>query len=226
MSNLRRKTQSIRPTLTPRHSEKTLLSDSNSSSERLSSGRFSGIVRWFKGSNSKDINSPNMEHVGVLGPELAATFLRHGSLKGRRGGDGIGKSLQRAKRRVERRLGRFGKGKKKASGSEEAVGSCKWEILWNSNWKSFGIEIRIIFKCGVYPYSDFSRRSSYDVGDGCRESEVVMLKERRLVPIEPVREGMLRFSFLLETCTPGSVPDPQLVAAVLDLVSELKMTIR
>lgn len=72
---------------------------------------------------------------------------------------------------------------------------------------------------GFLVLSDFSRRSSYDVGDGCRESEVVMLKERRLVPIEPVREGMLRFSFLLETCTPGSVPDPQLVAAVLDLVS-------
>lgn len=72
---------------------------------------------------------------------------------------------------------------------------------------------------GFLVISDFSRRSSYDVGDGCRESEVVMLKERRLVPIEPVREGMLRFSFLLETCTPGSVPDPQLVAAVLDLVS-------
>lgn len=78
--------------------------------------------------------------------------------------------------------------------------------------------MEIFYNFIVYPYSDFSRRSSYDVGDGCRESEVVLLKERRLVPIEPVRQGMLRFSFLLETCTPGSVPDPQLVAAVLDLV--------
>lgn len=126
MSNLRRKAQNIRPTLTPRHSEKTLLSDSNSSSERLSTGRFSGIVRWFKGNGSKDINSSNMDHVGVLGPELAATFMRHGSLKGRRSGDGIGKSLQKAKRRVERRLGRFGKGKKKANGADEAIGSCEW----------------------------------------------------------------------------------------------------
>lgn len=131
MSNLRRKAQNIRPTLTPRHSEKTLLSDSNSSSERLSTGRFSGIVRWFKGSTSKDINSSNMDHVGVLGPELAATFMRHGSLKGRRSADGIGKSLQKAKRRVERRLGRFGKGKKKSNGAEEAIGSCKlgWDAF-------------------------------------------------------------------------------------------------
>lgn len=44
-----------------------------------------------------------------------------------------------------------------------------------------------------------------------------MLKERRLIPTEPVREGMMRFSFLLETCPPGSVPDPQLIGAILDL---------
>jgi hypothetical protein len=47
----------------------------------------------------------------------------------------------------------------------------------------------------------------------------VVLKERKLVPILPVYNGMLRFSFLLETCQPGSVPDPHLLAATLDLVS-------
>jgi hypothetical protein len=57
-----------------------------------------------------------------------------------------------------------------------------------------------------------------DLGEGPRESEVVVMKERRLVPIEPVYEGMARFSFLLETCAPGSVPDPPLIAAILDLV--------
>lgn len=56
-----------------------------------------------------------------------------------------------------------------------------------------------------------------DLGDGPRESEVVILKERRLIPTEPVREGMMRFSFLLEICAPGSVPDPQLIGAILDL---------
>lgn len=66
---------------------------------------------------------------------------------------------------------------------------------------------------------DFSRRSSYEYGEGPRESEVVVLKERRLVPLKPVKEGMHRFSFLLEVCIPGSIPDPQLIAAVLDLVS-------
>ncbi|KAJ9574017.1 hypothetical protein L9F63_008614, partial [Diploptera punctata] len=65
--------------------------------------------------------------------------------------------------------------------------------------------------------TDLSRRNSFELGDHSRESEFVVLKERKLVPIMPVYNGMLRFSFLLETCQPGSVPDPHLLAAVLDL---------
>lgn len=64
---------------------------------------------------------------------------------------------------------------------------------------------------------DFSHRPSVDMAEGPRESEVVVLKERRLIPINLVREGMARFSFLLETCAPGSIPDPPLIAALLDL---------
>lgn len=124
------------------------------------------------------------------GSEMSA-YMRKSSLGSQRGrgSEGIGRSFQRARRRVERRLNRFGlgKGKKKVGGQEEVSGSY------------------------------FSHRSSIDLGDGPRESEVVVLKERRLIPTEPVREGMLRFSFLLETCAPGSVPDPQLIGAILDL---------
>lgn len=67
--------------------------------------------------------------------------------------------------------------------------------------------------------SDFSRRNSNEIGDLSRESIFVVLKERRLVPKTVVYEGMLRFSFLLETCQPGSVPDHHLIGAILDLVS-------
>ncbi len=45
------------------------------------------------------------------------------------------------------------------------------------------------------------------------------------VPVEVVTEGMVRFSFLLETCAPGSVPDPLLIAALLDLVRSRKKLI-
>lgn len=124
LTNLRRKGPT-RPTLTPRHSERALLSDSTSSSERNSVGRLSGIVKWFKG--SKERGSVDLE-AGVLGPELTASFMRQGSFKLQRGraGEGLGKSIQRARRRVERRLGRFGigKGKKKIGGTEEVSGSC------------------------------------------------------------------------------------------------------
>lgn len=173
-----------RPTLTPRHSERALLSDSTSSSERNSVGRLSGLARWFR--SSKDRSSVDIE----AGSEMCA-YMRKSSLGSQRGrgSDGIGRQFARARRRVERRLNRFGlgKGKKKVGGQEEVSGSY------------------------------FSHRSSIDLGDGPRESEVVVLKERRLIPTEPVREGMLRFSFLLETCSPGSVPDPQLIGAILDL---------
>lgn len=192
LSNFRRRTTGIRPMLTPRHSERALLSDSTSSSERNSLGRLSGLVRWFRGA-PKEASSIDLE-IGSLNPEVSSTFMRHASMKIQRGrsSDGVvGRSIQRAKRRVERRLGRFGgivKGKKKVGGTEETA--------------------------------DFSRRSSSDMCDGPRESEVVVLKERKLIPLEPVRGGMLRLSFILDTCAPGSFPDPQLVAAVLDLVSK------
>lgn len=46
-----------------------------------------------------------------------------------------------------------------------------------------------------------------------------MLKERRLIPTKPVREGMQRFNLLLEVCVPGTVPDAQLIGAIMDLVN-------
>ena len=54
---------------------------------------------------------------------------------------------------------------------------------------------------------------------GLADNEVVVVRERKLVPVPAVQAGMMRFSFLLETCQPGSIPDPGLIAAMLDLVS-------
>jgi protein unc-80 len=59
-----------------------------------------------------------------------------------------------------------------------------------------------------------------EVGDHRRDSEFVVLKERKLVPLLPMYNGMLRFSFLLEVCQPGTVPDAQMLAALLDLVKK------
>lgn len=43
--------------------------------------------------------------------------------------------------------------------------------------------------------------------------------ETKPVDIEALRAGMVRFRFLLHGCQPGSVPDPKIVASMLDLVS-------
>lgn len=118
LANVRRKAQ--KPTLTPRHSERALLSESTAiSGERRSMGR---IARWFR--SSKDQCSVDIE----AGADMAA-YMRKSSLGSQRGrgSEGIGRSFLRARRRVERRLGRLGigKGKKKVGGIEEVSGSCK-----------------------------------------------------------------------------------------------------
>ncbi|CAH8538651.1 unnamed protein product [Dicrocoelium dendriticum] len=43
--------------------------------------------------------------------------------------------------------------------------------------------------------------------------------EHRWVNVSALKEGLLDFSFLLECCEPGTIPEPQLVAALFDLVS-------
>jgi len=46
-----------------------------------------------------------------------------------------------------------------------------------------------------------------------------VLKERKLVNPIVVKDGLMRFGFLLELTHPGSLPDAHLMAALLDLVS-------
>lgn len=74
---------------------------------------------------------------GVFGTNLAASILRRGSFKlQNRRSDGIGRSFQRVRRRVERRLGRMGigKGKKVVGGPEETTGSCTYFHLLSARF--------------------------------------------------------------------------------------------
>lgn len=50
------------------------------------------------------------------------------------------------------------------------------------------------------------------------ENDAIIVKEKKLVDKFLIKSGMLRFSFLLECAPPGAIPDPQLVAAMLELV--------
>ena len=44
-------------------------------------------------------------------------------------------------------------------------------------------------------------------------------KEKRPVDKAVVAAGMKRLAFLIDSCNPGMVPDPEFLAAALDLVS-------
>ncbi|XP_023931089.1 protein unc-80 homolog isoform X1 [Lingula anatina] len=66
---------------------------------------------------------------------------------------------------------------------------------------------------------NFRRTSAMDVTQvpSASKGESHLVREKKLVNTYIVKSGMLRFSFLLDCCQPGSIPDPQLIAAVLDL---------
>lgn len=67
-------------------------------------------------------------------------------------------------------------------------------------------------------FTDISRKNSCDFDHGLRDGEFLVAKESKLVNITAVKDGMLRLSFQMEACLPGTIPDPPLLAAALDLV--------
>ena len=68
--------------------------------------------------------------------------------------------------------------------------------------------------------TDIKQSLSESADDNGTES-YQFIREKKLVNKYIIKSGMLRFSFLLECCHPGTVPDPQLVAAMLQLVGYL-----
>ena len=68
-------------------------------------------------------------------------------------------------------------------------------------------------------WKDHGKHNPNGRAGGPYESDGMCLMERHLVPVDIVQTGMSRFSFLLETSAPGTLPDPLLIAALLDLVN-------
>ena len=65
---------------------------------------------------------------------------------------------------------------------------------------------------------DLSRRNSFDFERSSgADGDLLLVRESRLVSLPAVRDGMIRFQFLLDSCTPGTLPDPPLIAAMLDI---------
>ncbi|CAH0723740.1 unnamed protein product, partial [Brenthis ino] len=194
--------------LTPRQSERTIPSASSTditphhkiahSKSIPSKFYISGIVNWFRQkpqSHSLIRNGGGSgESLPISGSmaSLARPFhaqhvhvSRPVHVKRR-----VGYTLNRARKRVEDRLNRFGlrkMGKKRDGSIEETTGGY------------------------------MSRRGSAEGGSGGGESEVVVLKRRRLVAAAPLYAGLARFSFILDATQPGATPDALFMAALLDL---------
>ena len=66
---------------------------------------------------------------------------------------------------------------------------------------------------------DFINDNSDELDTIIKDDELVYFKARKIVPRLDLKLGMSRLTFLLDTCCPGSIPDPLLLASVLDLVS-------
>ncbi|XP_031332358.1 protein unc-80 homolog isoform X3 [Photinus pyralis] len=178
--------------LTPRQSEKALGIGDAGLIKPKSKSRIGGIVNWFKRDTNATDNNENLDSSESATDASSFVKQKHQTQKPptkSASASNVSQTFQRAKRRMEDRFSKyvFKKGKKKDGGAEEPAGSY------------------------------LSRRNSLELGETSRESEFVVLKERKLVSTLPVLNGILRFSFLLETCPPGSVPDPHLLAAILDL---------
>jgi len=63
---------------------------------------------------------------------------------------------------------------------------------------------------------DLSRRNSLEADPNYRNGDAYQ-KNSKMVSLSAIRNGMLKFTFLLDSCAPGSLPDPLLIAAVLDI---------
>ncbi|KAK9884494.1 hypothetical protein WA026_007335 [Henosepilachna vigintioctopunctata] len=173
--------------LTPRQSERTLGIVEGSVTKPKP---ISKIVNWFKRSGHTSTDSvDNIDNIENFTDSMSYIKSTKFAEKSSSTKSNVGQTLQKAKRRVEDKFSKFvlKKGKKKDGSMEETSGTY------------------------------MSRRNSYEMGESSRESEFVVLKERKLISTTDVLSGTLRFSFLLETCPPGSVPDAHLLASLIDL---------
>lgn len=75
------------------------------------------------------------------------------------------------------------------------------------------LNVNLHFACA---FEEWKQKETTQVEDA--ENDSIIVKEKKLVDKFLIKSGMLRFSFLLECAPPGAIPDPQLVAAMLELV--------
>ncbi|KAH1025785.1 hypothetical protein HUJ05_010443 [Dendroctonus ponderosae] len=206
LGNLRKKHH----ILTPRQSEKALgIALESITIKAPKRSKMGSLTNWFKKGDSQSVDDGDLPDNGDSFND-SASFIRQPSKYYQHKGSGkshVSHTLQKAKRRLDDKLKFLKKGKKKDGSLEDSGGGSKCEYSTITE-RSLNESVNI---------ADFSRKNSLDFGDNSRESEVVFLKERKLIPTGLVYNGTQRLSFLMETCPPGTVPDAFLLASSLDL---------
>ncbi|KAJ8947309.1 hypothetical protein NQ318_004561 [Aromia moschata] len=155
--------------LTPRQSERALGISLEPSTNKSKKSKLGGIVNWFKKGDSSSADEPDNQENGDSFTDTSS-FIRQPSKYYHHKGSAksnVSQSIQKAKRRMEDKFKFVLKKGKKKDGSLEESG-------------------------GGY----FSRRNSFDFGETSRDSEFVVLKERKLVSTNLVCQGVSRLSFL------------------------------
>ncbi|KAL4233067.1 Protein unc-80 [Mactra antiquata] len=67
--------------------------------------------------------------------------------------------------------------------------------------------------------AEHAKEQKQTTNEGCEDQDDIglVMREKKMVDKFIIKSGMLRFNFLLECCHPGTVPDAQLVAAMIQL---------
>ena len=118
---------------------------------------------------------------------------------------------------------KHGRHKKESDGTDEAAYLLDLSRCNSYDFESAGRDIMVGgTAAGSGTAADHMMTSVSASGGGglMKDTDTMFFRERHLVPVDTIRVGMGRFSFLLETCSPGSIPDPLMVSALLDLVRE------
>ena len=116
---------------------------------------------------------------------------------------------------------KHGRHKKESDGTDEAAYLLDLSRCNSYDFETAGRDIMVGGTAGSGTAADHMMTSVSASGGGLmKDTDTMFFRERHLVPVDTIRVGMGRFSFLLETCSPGSIPDPLMVSALLDLVRE------
>ncbi len=97
--------------------------------------------------------------------------------------------------------------------------ACSFDItrcIFHKLFSAVHVEVPHSFHC----HRSVPRQGCHGFQERLAASQEAM-KNKNIVNLGAIRQGMKRFQFLLNCCEPGTIPDASILAAALDLVSSV-----